>query len=683
MIRVATDVGGTFTDLVHLDDRGLHVAKAHTTPPDFERGLLAAIDGSGLDGKDVEFFAHGTTVVINALLSRRGAKTALATTAGFRDVLEIARGNRPDLFNFAFAKPRPFVPRARRFEVDERIDYQGKVKRPLGDDALEALAEQVARANVEAVAICFLHAYLNPAHEIRVESFLRQRFPELSVVSSHSVCREWREYERTSTAVLSAYVHPLATSYLGALSTELRVRDVESELLVMQSNGGVATVRGALNNPISMVESGPASGMLGAAELGRRIGEPNVLALDIGGTTAKTTLIADGKVRISSDYRIEWDRTNPGYPIRIPVVDLVEIGNGGGSIAWIDEGGSLHVGPVSAGAEPGPAAYGQGGTEPTTTDANLLLGRINPDLFLGGERRPDMEAVERAFVGLGRRLGGSLKDVARGVVRIANANMVNALKLVSLNRGRDTRDFALVAFGGGGGMHAAFLARELMIPKVIVPAQSSVFSAWGMLMSDLRRDFVRTRVENLSRLPVRSVRKTFLTMEAEALQQCQSEGMPLEDCSTARFADLRYRGQEHTVKVAFPSGKIDEGAVEEAMIRFHAAHEQEFTYRLPNPVELVNFHVVVTARAGRSELARLPAGETDAAAARTGSRLVDFDQDGECMADAYDCSRFRPGMRIEGPAVIEDGTAAVLAPPRKEAAMDDFGNIHIDMRASP
>lgn len=311
MIRVATDVGGTFTDLVYLDDRGLHVAKAHTTPPDFERGLLAAIDGSGLDGKEVEFFAHGTTVVINALLSRRGAKTALATTAGFRDVLEIARGNRPDLFNFAFAKPRPFVPRARRFEVDERIDYQGKVKRPLGEDAFEALAEQIARANVEAVAICFLHAYLNPAHEIRVESFLRQRFPELSVVSSYSVCREWREYERTSTAVLSAYVHPLATSYLGALSTELRVREVESELLVMQSNGGVATVRGALNNPISMVESGPASGMLGAAQLGRQIGEPNFLALDIGGTTAKTALIADGKVRISSDYRIEWDRTNP------------------------------------------------------------------------------------------------------------------------------------------------------------------------------------------------------------------------------------------------------------------------------------------------------------------------------------------------------------------------------------
>ena len=554
-MRVATDVGGTFTDLVYVDDDGFHVAKASTTPPNFERGLLNALDQTGVEGADVEFFAHGTTVVINALLSRRGARTALVTTAGFRDVLEIARGNRPDLFNFAFTKPRPFVPRSRRFEVKERIDYRGQVVWPPRDGALERLVEQIGRAEVEAVAICFLHAYVNPVHEVKVEALLRREFPGLSVISSHSVCREWREYERTSTAVLSAYVHPLAKSYLGSLSTELEARGVDSELLVMQSNGGVATLEGALNNPISMVESGPASGVLGAAELGRQLGERNILALDIGGTTAKTALIADGKVRISSDYRIEWDRTNPGYPIRTPVVDLVEIGNGGGSIAWIDEGGSLHVGPVSAGALPGPAAYGQGGTEPTTTDANLLLGRINPDLFLGGARKPDMRAVEKAFAGLREQLGGDLKDVARGVVRIANANMVNALKLVSLNRGRDTRDFSLVAFGGGGGMHAAALAQELMIPKVIIPASSSVFSAWGMLMSDLRRDFLRTQLENLSELPVRSVAETFAAMEEEALRQCHAEGMPAESSRTSRFADLRYKGQEHTVKVAFPEGR--------------------------------------------------------------------------------------------------------------------------------
>ena len=678
-MRVATDVGGTFTDLVYVDDEGLHVAKASTTPPNFERGLLNALDRTGLDGANVEFFAHGTTVVINALLSRRGARTALVTTAGFRDVLEIARGNRPDLFNFAFAKPRPFVPRSRRFEVKERIDYRGNVVRPLGDCALERLVEQIVQANVEAVAICFLHAYVNPVHEGKVEALLRREFPGLSVISSHSVCREWREYERTSTAVLSAYVHPLAKSYLGSLSTELEARKVDSELLVMQSNGGVATLKGALNNPISMVESGPASGVLGAAELGRQLGERNILALDIGGTTAKTALVADGKVRISSDYRIEWDRTNPGYPIRTPVVDLVEIGNGGGSIAWIDEGGSLHVGPVSAGALPGPAAYGKGGTEPTTTDANLLLGRINPDLFLGGARAPDMAAVERAFAGLRSQLGGDLKDVARGVVRIANANMVNALKLVSLNRGRDTRDFSLVAFGGGGGMHAAALAQELMIPKVIIPAHSSVFSAWGMLMSDLRRDFLRTQLENLSELPVRSVAETFATMEEEALRQCHGEGMPAENSRTSRFADLRYKGQEHTVKVAFPAGVVDEEALVEAVTRFHAAHEQEFTYRLSSPVELVNYHVVVIARVGKSDLPRLPRGETDPATVRTGSRVVDFDEEGEHRADAYDWARFGPGMRIEGPAVVEDGTAAVLVPPGKQAAMDDFGNLHIEM----
>ena len=678
-MRVATDVGGTFTDLVYVDDDGFHAAKAGTTPPNFERGLLNALDQTGIDGANVEFFAHGTTVVINALLSRRGARTALVTTAGFRDVLEIARGNRPDLFNFAFAKPRPFVPRARRFEVEERIDYRGNVVRPLRDRALEELVEQIGGADTQAAAICFLHAYVNPVHEVKVEALLRREFPGLSVISSHSVCREWREYERTSTAVLSAYVHPLAKSYLGSLSTKLEAREVDSELLVMQSNGGVATLEGALNNPISMVESGPASGVLGAAELGRQLGERNILALDIGGTTAKTALIADGKVRISSDYRIEWDRTNPGYPIRTPVVDLVEIGNGGGSIAWIDEGGSLHVGPVSAGALPGPAAYGEGGRAPTTTDANLLLGRINPDLFLGGTRKPDMRAVERAFAGLRKQLGGGLKDVARGVVRIANANMVNALKLVSLNRGRDTRDFSLVAFGGGGGMHAAALAQELMIPKVIIPAQSSVFSAWGMLMSDLRRDFLRTQLENLSEFPVRSVAETFATMEEEALRQCHGEGMPAESSRTSRFADLRYKGQEHTVKVAFPAGVVDEEALVEAVTRFHAAHEQEFTYRLSTPVELVNYHVVVTAGVEKPALPRLPHCETDPATARTGSRIVDFDEEGEHRTDAYDWARFGPGMRIEGPAVVEDGTAAVLVPPGKQAAMDDFGNLHIEM----
>jgi N-methylhydantoinase A len=678
-MRVATDVGGTFTDLVHVDEDGIHVSKAGTTPPNFERGLLSALDAAGLRGSEVEFFAHGTTVVINALLSRRGACTALVTTAGFRDVLEIGRGNRPDLFNFAFRKPSPFVPRSRRFEVSERIDYRGNVVLPLEEKSLEGLLEELDQVDADAVAICFLHAYVNPEHEARVESFLRQRRPDLSVVSSHSVCREWREYERTSTAVLSAYVHPLAKSYLASLSTELRAREVRSELLVMQSNGGVATLQGTLNNPISMVESGPASGVLAAAELGRQLGEGNVIALDIGGTTAKTALIGDGKVRISSDYRIEWDRTNPGYPIRIPVVDLVEIGNGGGSIAWIDEGGSLHVGPVSAGALPGPAAYGMGGLEPTATDANLLLGRINPDLFLGGARKPDMEGVERAFAGLMKRLGGSLTDVARGVVRIANANMVNALKLVSLNRGHDTRDFSLVAFGGGGGIHAAALADELMIPRVIIPAHSSVFSAWGMLMSDLRRDFVRTQVEDLSDGSVQSVADTFARMEAEALRQCLSEGMPAERSEASRFADLRYKGQEHTVKVAFPARTVDEGALLEAIDRFHAAHEQEFTYRLANPVELVNFHIVVTARVGRSGLPRLPRGGIDPDIALTGVRIVDFDEAGEAETRCYDLSGFGPGMRILGPAVVEDGTAAVLVPPGRRAEMDDFGNIHIEM----
>ena len=679
-MKVATDVGGTFTDLVYLDESGLRSVKANTTPPSYEQGLLSALGGGALPSGDVEFFAHGTTVVINALLTRSGARTALVTTAGFRDVLEIGRGTRPDLLSRGFVRPLPFVPRRLRFEVEERVDFQGRVSRALRDESLETLAEQLALANVEAVAICFLHAYLNPVHETMAASFLAERFPELSVVSSHSVCREWREYERTNTAVLSAYVHPLVESSLDSLSGALGSRRAKSELLVMQSNGGLATVSGALSNPLSMLESGPAAGVVGAAELGRQLGEPNILTLDIGGTTAKAALIADGEVRISSDLRVQRDRNSPGYPIRIPAVDLVEVGNGGGSVAWIDAGGRLHVGPVSAGALPGPVAYGKGGAAPTMTDANLLLGRINPGLFLGGARQPNMLAVERAFADLGEHLGDSPKGVARGVVRIANANMVAALERVAGGYGRAPGDLLLVAFGGGGGLHAATLAQELLMPKVIVPARSSVFSAWGMLMTDFRRDFVRTRVRNLSRLPVLSVAATFAAMEAEALQECWNEGTSLEDTSISRFADLRYKGRDHTLKVAFPSGEIDEGTLEEAINRFHLAHEEAFSCCLANQVELVNFHVVFTAKVERPVLPRVPRRGSEAAAVRTGRRVVDFDREGEQQTDTYDLEKFGPGMNVDGPAVIEDGTAAVLVPPQMKAGMDDFGNIRIEVQ---
>jgi N-methylhydantoinase A len=452
--RVATDVGGTFTDLVgyRVDpDTGAAVQpvvhKVDSTPPDFAEGVFAALEGTGIEAAAVAYFAHGSTVVINTLLSRTGAPTALVTTEGFRDVLEIGRGNRPDLFNLYYSKPPPFVPRRLRFEVRERTDHSGQVLRPPDTAGLDAIAEVVRAEGIGAVAICFLHAYANPENERCVERELARRLPGVSVLASHRVSTEWREFERTSSTVLSAYVHPVTSRYVDALGRGLSKRGVPVLPHLMLSNGGVAGAATAGANPLALIESGPASGVIGAAAVGRAIGRLDIVTLDIGGTTAKCSLIRGGEVRIVTDYAIERSKTSPGYPARTPVVDIVEIGNGGGSIAWVDEGGKLHVGPTSAGARPGPAIYGRGGTRATTTDAHAVTGRIDPDNLLGGRIEADLPAALDALGGIAATLEVGALDVARGIIRVANANMARVLRLVSVNRGYDPRDFTLVTFG--------------------------------------------------------------------------------------------------------------------------------------------------------------------------------------------------------------------------------------------
>ncbi|MYH57743.1 MAG: hydantoinase/oxoprolinase family protein, partial [Boseongicola sp. SB0675_bin_26] len=545
--RVATDVGGTFTDLVCFEtdqDTGasrIVTAKSDTTPPDFEKGVLDVLERGGIDPSGVDFLAHGTTVVINALTERKGVKVGLVTTEGFRDTLEIARGNRPDFFNLHYEKPVPFVPRHLRAELPGRMTYTGTERTPLDLSGLPAILDTFRAEGVEAVAISFLHSYANTAHEEAALAEVLRLWPEVSVVSSHQITREWREYERTNTAVLSAYVQPVAARYLRRLDEGLASRGFGGRPYIMQSNCGIDSLHATSRTPITMVESGPASGFWGAAELGRMIGEPNVLALDIGGTTAKCSLIENGEVRIMTDYWIERSRKSSGYPIMVPVVDLVEIGNGGGSIAWVDDFGKLHVGPQSAGALPGPAAYGKGGTEATTTDANLWLGRINRDYFCGGAILADMDAVGRSIRSLGAKLGVGPDQAAEGIIRIANNNMVNALKLVSLNRGFDTRDFTLLAFGGGGAMHAVALGQELQVRKVVVPAAASVFSAWGMMMSDLRRDQFVTHLVELVQGAGNEIENTFAEAEAKALATFADEGIGADRITFLRYSKFRYQ----------------------------------------------------------------------------------------------------------------------------------------------
>ncbi len=706
-MRVATDVGGTFTDLVFYRmaaDSGqvngqagsqiseLGTCKVDTTPPDFATGVMQALVKAGLAPADFAFFAHGTTVVINALTERKGVKTALITTRGFRDVLEIARGNRPDLFNFNFQKPKPFVERYLRAELAERINYKGELEQPVDLAPLPEMLEFFRAEGVAAIAVCLLHAYINPENERRAAARLRDLAPDISVLASHEISREWREYERSNTTVLSAYIHPIARSYLESLQGRLAAAGCRHSPYIMQSNGGISTIKRAIANPISMVESGPASGIYAAAHLGRIIGEQNLIVLDIGGTTAKCALIENGEIRISTDYQIEKDKKSPGYPIQTPVTEIVEIGNGGGSIAWIDEGKKLHVGPQSAGAAPGPAAYGKGGTRPTTTDANLALGRIDQGSFVGGEVQPDMAALEKAFKPLMDTLGMNLAELARGAIRIANFNMCNALRLVSTNKGYDPREFCLIAFGGGGALHAVALAEELKVPKVIVPVNSAVFSAWGMLLTDLRRDYVQTRPLRLGAENLEQIKAGYRALEEQAARdfaadEIEAAGEAAGDTPgdavkselvLEHYADMRYAGQEHTVKVglAFNAGELD---LPRAMDAFHAAHEHRFTYRLDAAIEIVNFHLVARRPVAKPEPAKKPQTGRPLAETILHTRQVDFDQHGVHEATIYNGLALEPGMILTGPAVVQEPATTLVISPGHHLQVDDYGNYHVHL----
>lgn len=684
-IRVATDVGGTFTDLVCLEtDPGnglsrIIIAKSDTTPPDFEEGVLNVLAKGGVNLASISFLAHGTTVVINALTERKGVKVGLITTKGFRDTLEIARGNRPDFFNLHYEKPKPFVPRYLRRELPGRISYKGEELTPLDLSGLPAILDDFKADGVEAVAICFLHSYADPSHEQAALAEVRKLWPAVSAVSSHQITREWREYERSNTTVLSGYVQPIAERYLARLYNGLKETGFLGSPYIMQSNCGVDSLEAIAKIPITMVESGPASGVWGAAELGKLIGEPNVLALDIGGTTAKCSLIEDGQVRIMTDYWIERDRTRAGYPIMVPVVDLVEIGNGGGSIAWVDDFGKLHVGPHSAGAQPGPAAYGRGGTGATTTDANLWLGRINRDYFCGGEVAADMEAALKAIEAVGEKLGVDADEAARGIIRIANNNMVNALKLVSLNRGYDPRDFTLIAFGGGGGMHAVALAAEIGVRKVIVPAAASVFSAWGMLMSDLRRDYFVTRLIDLKSGAAEVIESLFAETEERAAKQFAGEDIDPARMKFLRYGKFRYQNQEHTTEVLLDPGAVTEDRISTIEASFHESYVREYTYRLDAPVELVGIHSVASAEVGKLKMAKKELTGAQAEAALKGHRDVDYALEGVHRAAIYDGTKLEPGMTFSGPAIVEDPGSTIVVHPGNRVEVDGYGNVHIHL----
>ena len=678
-MRIATDIGGTFTDLVALDETGNVLAvKGDTTPPDFEQGVLRVMEKSGVQYAGISAFIHGTTTIINALTERKGAKTGLITTKGFRDVLEIARCNRPDLFNLVFAKPRPFIPRYLRFEVDERIAADGSVIRGLNRDDVKRAVEALKKEGAEAVAICFINSYANDAHERETAACVQEWWPEVFVTSSAQVTREWREYERTSTIALNAYVGPVASRYINNLENRLNEAGVKAGKYFMQSNGGATSFAGAKITPVNMVESGPVAGVFGAAVLGKIIGEKQLIAFDVGGTTAKCSLIDGGEVKITTNYRIERNDRNAGYPIQTAVVDIVEIGNGGGSIAWIDHTGSLKVGPQSAGALPGPVAYGRGGLEPTTTDACIVAGRLSPANF---DMPVDMAKVEAALLEkIGKPLGSDAKQAAVDVIRVAEANMYNALKLISVRRGYDPRDFTLVAFGGGGPMHAAALARELGIRKVLVPVAAAVFSAWGMLMTDIRRDYIQTKISLLAETPAEELSRLWDSLTVQAKAEFSGYGLAEGALVYSHYADMRYAGQEHTVKVQVPAPAWDDAAKAEIVRRFHAAHEHYYTFKLEGtPVEIVNLHLTAHGIIDKPRPGKLSPQREPVDKALTGRRRVYFTHGGWQEAPVYSRSALLAGAEISGPAVVEEKAAAALIGTGESLRVDEYGNLVIEL----
>jgi N-methylhydantoinase A len=669
-IDVAVDIGGTFTDLAAVDRRtgALILAKADTTRGRLRDGVLATLERSGVAPREIGAFVHGSTVVINAVTERRGARTALVTTEGFRDVLEIGRANRPDLYNLSYRKPEPFVPRRLRFEVRERISHRGEVLTDLDEDGVERVAERLRDLAVEAVAICFLHAWKNPDHEARTAQLLAKHIG-VEIVASHEVSTQWREFERTSTAVLSAYVKPTVAGYLDDLRSALRALGVSAPLYAMRSSGGVSSFDRGTAAPISLLESGPVAGVTAATELGRRLGVRDVLTLDIGGTTAKTAAVRGGRIRIETLHHVERTPTTAGYPIQTPVAEIVEIGAGGGSIAWVDEAGGLHVGPRSAGADPGPACYGRGGENATLTDANLVAGRLDPEYFLGGTMPLDVDAAGHALERLGERLNVDAATAARGVLRYAVAQMAHALRLVTLRRGHDPRDFTFVAFGGAGPLHAALLARELGVVRTVIPPAAGHFSALGMLMGVFRADAVKTHVGPLD---PETLARLFDELEREAAAELEMEA---GERRAQRFALLRYVGQEHTIEVPLGEGPIDADLLARLRSDFDDASEETYAFRLATPVEIVEARVAVSAPRDtpvewRTE--RAPGAELR-------PRDVDLDQHGGVVrSDVVDRQSLSVGDRRRGPCIVEEEATTVLVLPGQSVTVDELANLVIE-----
>ncbi len=670
-VRIGIDIGGTFTDFVLLEEATgrIRLEKTSTTPGRLTVGIGAGLDALGVDLADARMIVHGTTVGLNCFLERKGARTGLITTAGFRDVYEIGRVNREEMYDLFYQKPEPLVPREHRLEVRERMTARGDVLQQLEDEDVRAAATHFRQAGITSIAVCLLHAYANPAHEQRVGELLADSYPEALVTLSHELAREWREYERTSTAAINAYIGNAVEGYLGSVEEHLAARGHARPFFVNQSAGGIISVATAKGKPVRTIMSGPAGGAVSAAALGVQAGFPDVIAFDMGGTSTDVSLAIAGQVRVTAESRLER------HPVMVPMVDIRSIGAGGGSIAWLDDRNRLDVGPRSAGAEPGPACYGRGGTEPAVTDANLVLGHLAERPLAAGIL-PDRDAAERAIHdAIAAPLGLSVTEAAAGIIDIVNSRMAYAIRAITVQRGLDPAGFALLAFGGAGPMHGCAIARELGIPVTIVPVAPGAFSALGMLLGDVRHDLVRTRLARLDDVDPADLAARFAHLEDEGAALIAAEA-PEAEPALERAVELRYVGQEYTVRVPVAAGEIRHDTLAAVRREFDRLHEQHYGHASDEePVELINIRVTALGKLGAPAFESIAEGSAEPpAGARIGEQSAWFGG-GYAMTTIWNRDALLAGNRIDGPALILEGGATTIIDPGFAATVDGIGNL--------
>src|SRR6516162_1183738 len=691
--RVGVDIGGTFTDIAFLGEHGERLTKKVSSTVDnyataIVDGLAELIRERGLDDAEIVELLHGTTVASNAILELKGARTGLITTKGFRDILEIRNLRMPRLYDLTWQKPPPLVEHYLRVVVDERVNVHGRIERPLDPTDAEHAVDTLLGEGVEAIAVCLLNAFANPAHELLLKEIITRRAPGLPCCISFEALPEIKEYERTSTTVINTYIMPVVAQYLSTLRQELGRIGVPAPLLLMQSNGGLTTAEAAMQMPMHIIESGPAAGVIGAQALARVLNVPNMITFDMGGTTAKASLVESGEVTRSLEYQVGAGMmigsrllSGAGYLLKVPAIDLAEVGAGGGSLVWIDPGGSLQVGPHSAGASPGPVCYDQGGTQPTITDANVILGYMNPQYLVGGDLRLNAAKARHVFEAqIAQPLGLSLAHAAYGAHQIAASNMMRAIRAVSTERGRDPRDYALFAFGGNGPLFAAGLAEALSMRRILVPPSPGLFSAFGLLYADVEHHYSRTFRRVLRQLDLSELNAVWDRLVTDAVTQLTADGFPPGQMCIRRAANLHYQGQTFELTVPVPAGKLDAPALAAIAEAFGQEHERTYGHRAgpDEPVEIVTIQVIGQGLPDHPRVPEKLLPPDASTASRLAARQAYFGPQLGWLTTPV-LHRAELTTPHEGPCIIEEYDATCVVPPRARGALDSYGNMVIEL----